>query len=68
MMNKETNKDTLNIVTHSIDVAIDSVGAVLSLLDECGLDKYDYELVKDGMLSCLRRLDMAYDIVDCAEG
>ena len=39
MMNKETNKDTLNIVTHSIDVAIDSVGTVLGLLDDCGLDK-----------------------------
>ncbi len=66
-MNKETNKDTLNIVTHSIDVAIDSVGAVLSLLDECGLDKYDYELVKDGMLSCLQILDMAFDKVEFAK-
>lgn len=66
-MNKETNKDTLNIVTHSIDVAIDSVGTVLDLLDECGLNKYDYELVKGGMLSCLRRLDIAYDLIDVAE-
>ena len=66
-MNKELNKDTLNIVTHSIDIAIDSVGTVLSLLDECGLNKHDYELVKDDMLSCLRRLDKAYNIVDFAE-
>lgn len=67
MMNKETNKDTLNIVTHSIDVAIDSVGTVLGLLDDCGLDKYDYELVKDGMLHCLQILDIAYDRVDFAK-
>ena len=67
MMNKETNKDTINIVTQSIDVAIDSVGAVLSLLDECGLDKYGYELVKGGMLSCLRILDMDYDKVEFTE-
>lgn len=66
-MNKETNKDTLNIVTHSIDVAIDSVGTVLGLLDDCGLDKYDYELVKDGMLHCLQILDIAYDRVDFAK-
>lgn len=67
MMNEETNKDTLNIVTHSIDVAIDSVGTVLGLLDDCGLDKYDYELVKDGMLHCLQILDIAYDRVDFAK-
>ena len=66
-MNKETNKDTLNIVTHSIDVAIDSVGTVLGLLDECGLNKHDYDLVKGGMLSCLRRLDIAYELIDVAE-
>lgn len=62
-----TNKDTLDIVTHSIDIAIDSVSTVLGLLDDCGLDKYDYELVKDGMLRCLRILDMAYDKVDFAK-
>jgi hypothetical protein len=66
-MNKETNSNALDIVTHNIVVAIDSVGAVLSLLDECGLDKYDYELVKDGMLSCLLELNLAYDVVALAD-
>lgn len=61
------NKEVLNDVTEGIDIAIDSVGAVLSLLDECGLDKYDYELVKDGMKRCLQILDMAYDRVDFAK-
>lgn len=64
---KETNKDTLDIVTHSIDVAIDSVGTVLDLLDDCGLVKYDYKLVKDGMLHCLLILDIAFDVVDLAK-
>ena len=61
------NKKNIDIVTHSIDVAIDSVGTVLGLLDDCGLDKYDYELVKDGMLRCLRILGIAYDKVDFAK-
>lgn len=65
--NKETNKDTLDIVTHSIDIAIDSVGTVLDLLDDCELDKYDYELVKGGMLRCLRILGTAYDKVEFAK-
>lgn len=62
-----TNKDTLDIVTHSIDIAIDSVGTVLDLLDDCGLDKYDYELVKGGMLTCLQELNTAYDKVAFAK-
>lgn len=61
------NKKNIDIVTHSIDVAIDSVGTVLGLLDDCGLDKYDYELVKDGMLRCLQILGIAYDKVDFAK-
>lgn len=67
MINKETNKDTLDIVTHSIDIAIDSVGTVLGLLDDCELDMYDYELVKDGMLTCLQELNIAYDKVAFAK-
>lgn len=66
-MNKETNEDTLDVVTHSIDVAIDSVGTVLDLLEDCGLDTYDYELVKGGMLHCLLIQGLAYDKVDFAK-
>ena len=63
-MNKETNKDALDIVTHSIDVAIDSVGAVLSFVVDCGLDESDQDMVKESMLTCLQELNIAYDKVE----
>ena len=66
-MNKETNSGALDVVTHNIVVAIDSVGAVLSLLDVCGLNKADQDMVKDGMLSCLPTLHLAYDVVALAD-
>lgn len=62
-----TNKEALDDVSYQIDLAIDAVRKVLILLDDCGFDKYDYELVKDGTLHCLRILDMAYDKVDFAK-
>lgn len=67
MMNKETNIGALDIVTHNIAMAIDSVNAVLSLLDACGLDESDQDMVKDGMLSCLLALNLAYDVVALAD-
>lgn len=66
-MNKETNSGALDIVTHNIVVAIDSVGAVLSLLDDCGLNEAGQDVVKDGMLSCLLALNLAYDVVALAD-
>lgn len=66
-MNKETNSGALDIVTHNIVVAIDSVGAVLSLLDDCGLNEAGQDVVKDGMLSCLLELNLAYDVVALAD-
>ena len=66
-MNKETNSGALDIVTHNIVVAIDSVGAVLSLLDDCGLNEAGQDVVKDGMLSCLLGLNLAYDVVALAD-
>lgn len=66
--NKETNKDTLDIVTHSIDIAIDSVGTVLDLLDECGLDENIQDRVKESMLTCLQELSTSYDVVYYADG
>lgn len=66
-MIKETNIGALDIVTHNIAVAIDSVGAVLSLLDDCGLNEADQDMVKDGMLSCLLALNLTYDVVACAD-
>jgi len=67
MMNKEANSGALDIVTHHIDLAIDSVGTILGLIEDCGLDECDQDMVKDGMLSCLLALNLAYDIVDFAD-
>lgn len=60
------NKEALNDVAASIERIIDEVEIILGRIDDCGLDKYDYELVKDGMLSCLQILDMAFDKVEFA--
>nr|DAR71032.1 MAG TPA: hypothetical protein [Caudoviricetes sp.] len=57
----QTNKETLDIVTHSIDIAIDSVGTVLDLFDECGLDESTQALVKESMLTCLQELSTTFD-------
>lgn len=61
------NKEALNDVAASIERIIDEVEIILGRIDDCGLDKYDYELVKDGMLSCLQILDMAFDKVEFAK-
>lgn len=66
-MNKETNSGALDVVTHNIVVAIDSVGAVLSLLEDCGLDEADQDVVKESMLTCLQELHIAYDKVALAD-
>lgn len=67
MMNKETNSGALDVVTHNIAMAIDSVGAVLSLLDACGFDESDQDMVKESMLTCLQELHIAYDKVTFAD-
>lgn len=61
------NKEALNDVAASIEGIIDEVEIILGRINDCGLDKYDYELVKDGMLSCLQILDMAFDKVEFAK-
>ena len=61
------NKEALNDVAASIEGIIDEVEIILGRIDDCGLDKYDYELVKDGMLRCLQILDMAFDKVEFAK-
>lgn len=65
MMNE--NKKNIDIVTHSIDIAIDSVGTVLGLLDDCGLDESGQDMVKESMLTCLKELSTSFDVVDLAK-
>lgn len=61
------DREALNDVSYQIDEATEAVRTVLGLLDDCGLVKYDYKLVKDGMLHCLQIFDIAFDVVDLAK-
>lgn len=61
------NKEALNDVTYSISGAINAVEAALSRIEDCGLDDYELEAAKEYLQEGIRRLDMAYDIVDFAE-
>lgn len=61
------NKEALNDVTYSISGAIDAVEAATDRIEDCGLDDYEQEAAKEYLQEAIRRLDMAYDIVDFAE-
>ena len=61
------NKEALNDVTFSISGAIDAAEAAIDRIEDCGLDDYELEAAKEYLQESIRRLDMAYDIVDFAE-
>lgn len=61
------NKEALNDVTYSISGAIDAVEAAMDRIEDCGLDDYEQEAAKEYLQEAIRRLDMAYDIVDFAQ-
>lgn len=61
------NKEALNDVTYSISGAINAVESALDRIEDCGLDDYEQEAAKEYLQEAIRRLDMAYDIVDFAE-
>ena len=61
------NKEALNDVTYSISGAINAVEAAIDRIEDCGLDDYEQEAAKEYLQEAIRRLDMAYDIVDFAE-
>lgn len=61
------NKEALNDVTYSISGAINAVESALDRIEDCGLDDYEQETAKEYLQEGIRRLNMAYDIVDFAE-
>ncbi len=61
------DKTAIDDVTFSISGAIDSAEAALSRIKDCGLDDYELKAAKEYLQEGIRRLDMAYDIVDFAE-
>lgn len=61
------DKTAIDDVTFSLEGAIDSAKVDLSRIEDCGLDDYEQEAAKEYLQEAIRRLDMAYDIVDFAE-
>lgn len=61
------DKTAIDDVTLSLEGAIDSAKVALNRIEDCGLDDYELEAAKEYLQEGIRRLDMAYDIVDFAE-
>ena len=61
------NKEVLNDVTYSISGAIDAVEAAIDRIGDCGLRDYERGKTKECLRKGMRLLEIAYDIVDCAE-
>lgn len=61
------DKTAIDDVTLSLEGAIDSAKVALSRIEDCGLDDYEQEAAKEYLQEGIRRLNMAYDIVDFAE-
>lgn len=61
------DKTAIDDVTFNIEEAIDSAKVALSRIEDCGLDDYEQEAAKEYLQEAIRRLDMAYNIVDFAE-
>ena len=61
------DKTAIDDVTFNLEGAIDAAEAALSRIEDCGLDDYELEAAKEYLQEGIRRLDMAYDIVDFAE-
>lgn len=61
------DKTVIDDVTLSIEGAIEMIESALDRIEDCGLDDYEQEAAKEYLQEGIRRLDMAYDIVDFAE-
>lgn len=61
------DKTAIDDVTFSLEGAIEAVEAAMDRIEDCGLDDYEQEAAKEYLQEAIRRIDMAYDIVDFAE-
>lgn len=61
------DKTAIDDVTFSLEGAIEAVEAAMDRIEDCGLDDYEQEKAKEYLQEGIRRLNMAYDIVRCAE-
>lgn len=61
------NKEAIYGVMYGITVAKGIIGVAMDELEDCGLDDYEQEAAKEYLREGIKRLDMAYDIVDFAQ-
>lgn len=61
------NKEAIYGVMYGITVAKGIIGVAMDELEDCGPDDYEQEAAKEYLREGIKRLDMAYDIVRCAE-
>lgn len=61
------DKTAIDDVTFSLEGAIEAVEAAIDRIEDCGLDDYEQEAAKEYLQEAIRRIDMAYDIVDFAD-
>ena len=61
------DKTAIDDVTLSIEGAIDAIESAIDRIEDCGLDDYEQEAAKEYLQEAIRRIDMAYDIVDFAD-
>lgn len=62
------NKEAINGVIYGITVAKGIIRVAMDELEDCGFDDSELEAAKEYLQESIIRLDIAYDIVDCAEG
>lgn len=61
------NKEAISGVMYGITVGKGIIRVAMDELEDCELDDYELEAAKEYLQEGIRRLDMAYDIVDLAE-
>nr|DAM38037.1 MAG TPA: Putative zinc protease zinc protease, Bordetella pertussis [Caudoviricetes sp.] len=61
------DKTAIDDVTFSIEGAIEAIESALDRIEDCGLDDYELDAAKEYLREGIRRLNVAYDIVRCAE-
>lgn len=60
------NKEAINGVIYGITVAKGIIRVAMDELEDCGFDESELETAKEYLQEGIIRLDIAYDIVDCA--
>ena len=61
------NKEAISGVMYGITVAKGIIGVAMDELEDCGLRDYERGKTKECLRKGMRLLEIAYDIVDCAE-